>query len=141
MAGDGELPSWKLFLVAFAVLGVGNVAATLIVWRYSGGDRGWWPVHLCAFLTVSCVYALFFSRLHGTALARCRNAGLYTLVLAATLNAETFLYYSLPINWLDVNEGRVQLTFLQRIVRSAATPWATYGVFVVGAAMFAKRAE
>lgn len=136
-SGDREGPFWLLPLLVFAILALASAAVAFMTWRYSGGDRGWWPVSFAMFLAISCAYALLFSALvRGTALAKVHCAALYTLALALVLIIHAFLFYTVHIDWLVVNTQMAQLTVTQRIIRSYLTPWAIYGAFLIGAMVF-----
>jgi hypothetical protein len=122
----------SIFATILGLLLSGLVISLALGW-HEADVRAWWPLILAAGTLLACVYASLFALLLPSVSSRTlRVALIWNLAITSILVLHSALFHWLPIDWLAVNEGAVQLTWFQQLVRSDATP---YLVLLSGLAM------
>lgn len=116
-------------LPAVILTGCAVVEASL-GYAHSADFGGWWPISLAVTLLMYGLYSVLFA----VAAGDCVPPAAYTVcingVLAAVRVFATYSYYTAPIDWGAVNQGSVQLTFVQSLVHSGWTFYLTPVLFL-----------
>ncbi|MGB3072506.1 MAG: hypothetical protein WBC18_28430 [Ottowia sp.] len=116
-----------------AILSTVAIAETVVGYHsyYSADARGWWPVGLLVGLYANVGYCVLFSLISGDrALSIPYVVGLNG-VLAAIRATASYLYYTLPIDWMAVNMRTAHLTAFQALLHSDLTFYLTPVVFLI----------
>ena len=80
--------------------------------------RGWWPVALIFLIFEYGIIAMVYLLIDKRSPSSLR----YTLIFSLLLTVPFFLPFAIewlyPVNWLMVNDGRAELTLIQKLVNS-----------------------
>ncbi|MCA3230464.1 MAG: hypothetical protein ING40_15725 [Burkholderiales bacterium] len=114
----------SIFCIILCLLLVAFVLSLALGW-HEADVQGWWPLALAVGALVASTYAALFSLLLPPDLSR------RSVLAAVVLNASVALllvvhaasFYWLPVDWLAVNEGRLELTWFQTLVHRAVSPY------------------
>jgi hypothetical protein len=113
-----------IFGIILCLLLAESVVSLALGW-HEADVRGWWPLGLAVGALVASTYAASFSLLLPANVSR--KSLLAAVILNATIAMLLVVYaamfYWLPVDWLAVNDGKLQLTWLQQIVHGAVTPY------------------
>jgi hypothetical protein len=120
------------FLQVCAIVGAYNIAYVWVerfVLKPSVDLKGWWPWLLVILLLATVLHALVFALITlGVVGSKKRFAVGLNLLLVLVLFIRSVLYHWLPVNWGAVNRGELELTVLQKFLRSDVAFWLPYGV-------------
>ncbi|RZI40463.1 hypothetical protein EGT07_22745 [Herbaspirillum sp. HC18] len=107
-----------------------SLLSTWLGYQYSMDMKGLWPLALGFSIFANCIYAAATVCLANvTGIYRVRLSALIHSLLATTLFIQAYLYYTMKIDWLAVNNRVAKLTTMERVVHSNWTPWVIYLVF------------
>ncbi len=124
---------WTVVFYVFVILSISNCIEILFGWFHSQDVRDLWPLGLSLYSAAAFAYAVAFSAL----MRNIRRTDIvliviYNAVLASLLFLNSYLYYTIRIDWLAVNSHTATLTAFQKIIRSDYTPILIYAMFLFG---------
>ena len=103
--------------------------------------QGWTELYLFLMIILISVYQGIFFLIDKISPSSIPFSTRYTSILSITFIIYTYLFYSINIDWIAINNGEKKLTFFQSVIRNDFATYYIFGSFLViylGIALYKK---